>query len=334
MFLNRLFDDMRRCAGVKRNAWSVIVATAMIATVGRGAALADGNEDAFKFNLYLDVIGVEIDDTDAEPLEMNLIGVPLSLGVRAGGEDDRPGLMGGLKGRYTLPMGAGFSVVTTGSWQKTRHLDDTFLGNDRGIGRASFQYEQGSFKGALTPGMEFGFVAGQIDTRRYMLDGRLSRDIVNGLNVHVSSGVTRHEYAMLPGDNADIGRAQAGFGFRLNDSARFTFDYDFQHKWAATPASARRAAGPTIGVNLSPLDALEIGASYRYCENTEYEWHDGNLRERIDTVQAFGLHATWQDPAADYLTFSADYSYDRVASPVAGRSGDAHDGMVTMALQF
>lgn len=304
-------------------------AAAVLAVSLAAAARAD-EPKGFTFDLSVDLIGADIGDLGGgEPLRFDLGGLPVSLGTVAGGDTGNPGLRAALGGDHTLAFGGGFSLVTSGSLQKTRYLVDSFYGSDRLAGGTSLRYQNGSFKTALEPGVDLDFFAGAIETRHLVLDGRMSRTIAENIAMSLSTGIARREH---PGDRmagADLGYGKLGVDFTFGAHAKLDLAYDIRHSWAEISRDSTARSGPSIGLDLATLAGLDLGLTYQYCESTRYD----DLRERVDTAHAFGLTATWQDADTDYLTFSGGYRLDRT-----DRSGDdvatSHDAMINMALKF
>jgi hypothetical protein len=332
MLVQRAVQGLRR-ARVLGTAKLVLVSASML-SMGLSAGGAWANEP-FRFDLSLDVVGADLVDVDSlDRFQVELAGLPLSLGTIESTGGSNPGLKAGVTGGYTLPLGDGFAVVTSGSLQKTRYFDDTLLGADSGIGRMTFRFERHSFRSMLEPGIEIDFLDGELNARRYRLNGRVSHDVLLGLDVYLVSALMRREYMFLPDDNADSNHAQAGLNYSLGDLVELTFSYDLYHKWAAQAQSSTGSAGPAIGINLSPAEGLDIAAIYRYCPSYSHAPEDEAMQERVDTMQSLGINASWRNPRADYLTISADYGFERQDSYVDGAGGDSHDGMINMALQF
>lgn len=301
---------------------------------------ADEPAGDFKLGLFVDVLGSMGSATDKgsatgkpEPFQFDIIGMPLSIGSR---EPDSavPGLTIGVDGTYKLPIDGAFSVVTTGSVEKTRYLEDEFWGRDRANGQASIQHDHDGLKTALEPGVEVELRAGEVTERRYRIDGRVAKEIFSGLALSTSTGFTRQDAPLTLEDNASFGRARLGLSYQLDKNAKLNLGYDMTQKWADQPQASETRSGPSLGLSLSVFEFLEIGTSYQYCESTSYEESGADLRALVDDVHSVGMNAAWRDPAADYLSIKADYRFDQTASAIASRDGQAHDGMITLGLQF
>jgi hypothetical protein len=306
--------------------------------VGAPPVHADGAGRDLEFGLFVDMLGnaagaAEKTADQAEPFQFDIIGMPVSIGSRDP-DSAVPGLTVGIDGSYKLPIEGAFSVIATGSLQKTRYLEDEFWGSDRAAGSATISRENDGWRMTLEPGFVYHLRASEMIERRYFIDGRASKDILPGLAFSTSTGFTRRHAPLAIENNADLGRAQLGLIYHFGESARLNLSYDMTRKWADQPQDSHGRSGPSVGVSFAMFDFLEIGTRYQYCENIEYDLNGTDLKAVVEEVHSVGMNASWHDPDADFLTLTADYRFEQTRSDVMGHAGQSHDGMITLGLRF
>lgn len=284
-----------------------------------------------EFDLLLHVVGADLGDLgSATPLSFDVGGLPVSLGAESG-DTGNPGLRAGFYGTHTLPIGGGVSLVTTGNLEKTRYLQDSFLGRDRLTGATSLRYQEGNFRAELEPGINLDLLAGAVATQHLVLDARASRAITDYLAVRVESGWARRDHTDIDQAGAHLGHSRLGLDFTIGGKAKLGLAYEATQRWADVRRDSTARSALNLDFDLALLRGFDLGMSYQYCEDASV---DDNLQPAIASSHALALTAFWQDPDDSYLTFSGGYTLDRKDPAGDGPASASHDGMINVALKF
>lgn len=309
-----------------------VFVTLLLAILMAAPAAAD-DAGSFDFGLSVHVVGGGLSDLgDLGAYNLNLAGLPVEIGAMDGAAPGNPGLHLGFDGGHALPLGAGFSLVTTGSFAKTRYLDDVGLGRDRVKGKTSLRFDHGSFRSALEPGIDVDLFAGVVDTRRLLLDGRIARDLFDNVALTASGGWAQHAKPLTESET-EFGRGRLGLDIRLGSRTTLDLSYEMRQAWTELPQDATQSAGPAAALSVALLGGLSFDIGYQYCESTRHAFDDG-LRALVDDRHAASMSAKWADPDMEYLVVTAGYRYDRIHEASALAAVESHDGMINLAVSF
>jgi hypothetical protein len=299
------------------------------------------SRDALPVKLFVDVTSTRLADEvkDGNKKNLNLGGVPVTLGALRQDGGALPSVAAGISGSYDFKLGA-VGMKANGYLARVHTQGVGLLSDARAGGDLTFQYSLAGAKLSFKPSARAAFRDDAVDHVDYALNGSLTRNIFKGWDLAMSGGESWRVSELVETDDRQNAFGRVGLRVDLLQAidvrGNLELGYEMNEGDGDLAWQRRFSHGPSVGVSFIPVDGWRFSSRYRFSESA-WGYDDNNLDARhIESRHRFNFEGDW---ALSSLTgadwhMKACYNFEQISSDQEVELPERHVATVQFALNF